>query len=360
MIKTMHIGLVGCGHAAQQLHIPALSKLDSAEIIMGCDVSKENLQEVQNQVPSIIVTSDYKEVIGNPEVDIVAVLTPAFLHTDIAIKAFEAGKHVFIEKPMALTLGDCRKLIRAESDSKGSATVGFNLRFHRLVSKARTLISEGKIGRIESLRSVWTSSMRQSSDVPSWRHKRELGGSALFEVGIHHFDLWKYLIGEAIEEISASAKVSEGIERSVVVNARSKSGVPISALFSDWTADSNEVEIYGDKGVITLAIYRVDGLKHYSLSDYAGGLSTRIKEGKQILAELHEFPKSLSMGGDYKSSYYYEWKNFISNIQKSKSTSPSLEDGYYATQVSLAASESVVSNLPIKVLDSPDQVSLIA
>jgi len=221
------------------------------------------------------------------------------------------------------------------------------------------LIREGVIGHIEAMRSVSTGSLRQKRGMPSWRSKRELGGSVLFEVGVHHFDLWKYLLAETIEEISAVAKIEDGIERSIVVNATSRSGIPISALFSDWTADSNELEIYGDRGVITISLYRIDGLRYYSLADFSGGISTRLKELKQLLADAADYPKSISLGGDFKSTYYYEWQNFISDIQNKKDTSPRLEDGRYATKVALAASHSVLSNLPIKLLDSPARVFAI-
>jgi predicted dehydrogenase len=354
--KTANIGIIGCGRAAQLLHLPALRKLAAAKVIMASDVDKEKLDAIQTLDANIAISEDYNEVIGNPDVHIVAVWTPAFLHKEIAIKALNAGKHVFIEKPLALTLSDCDELIETGSNSIGRATVGFNLRFHRLVRKAQSMILGGAIGRIESVRSVWTGSMRQKEEMPPWRAKRELGGSALFEVGVHHFDLWKFLMGEPIEEISARAKIAGGIERSVVVNAMSSSGVPISAFFSDWTADSNELEVFGDRGVITISLYRVDGLRHHSLSDFSGGMSTRLKDAKQQISSLAEFPKSISLGGDYKSSYYHEWENFIGNIQDSQEPSPSLVDGRYATQVALAASQSAQSNLPVSLGNTPTQL----
>lgn len=355
-VRIMNIGIIGCGRAARVLHLPALSRIPAAKVMMACDVNADNLDRVRSSVPDLITTSSYADVINHRDIDVVAVMTPAHLHTQIGIEALGAGKHLLVEKPLALSLRDCELLMQAASQSTSVVQVGFNLRFHRLIAEAKELIREGAIGNVEAVRSLVTGSLRQKADMPAWRRERGLGGSPIFEIGTHQFDLWKWITGEPITKISARARVVDGIERTAVVNAETEGGLMLSALFSDWTADSNEIEILGDEGMIRVSIYRIDGLRHYNIHAVAGGISTRLMEMKQAFRGLSDFPRILSMGGDFRASYYFEWLGFFNAIEGQDRASPDLSDGKYATQVALTATHSVTINSPVALSEAPSEL----
>jgi predicted dehydrogenase len=341
MQDKISIGLIGYGRAAQILHLPALRRIDDARILMVSDLQAENIRQAKRDLPETTTSVNYLDVLNNPDIDVVAIFTPALLHAEIGQQAFEQGKHLLIEKPLALTVEDCDQLLAAEKASHSIATVGFNLRFHRQVTKMKSIVRSGQIGSIEAVRSVWTGNMRRSESLPNWRKEGKTGGSVVFEVASHHFDLWKYILGENLLEIKASSIKQGDVDRSASISAVTKSGIPITGLFSDWTADNNELEIYGDKGAIKLSLHRIDGLKQYDLTDYAGGLSTRMKEAKDVLSDIINYPKSLRLGGDFRATYFYEWKALISKIRGLESNSPALADGKDAVKTALATLESI-------------------
>ena len=105
-MKKLKIGLVGCGGIANNKHMPALAKLaDKCEMVAFCDILIERAEKAAKEygTPDAKVYTDYTELLANPDVDVVHVLTPNVAHRPITVAAFEAGKHVMCEKPMAHT-----------------------------------------------------------------------------------------------------------------------------------------------------------------------------------------------------------------------------------------------------------------
>ena len=90
-------------------------------------------------------------------------------------------------------------------------------------------------------------------------------GGALFEIGVHHFDLWRFLLGSEVASIHAYSKSEHGLDETVSVSAQMANGVPVSAFFSEQTSDANELEILGRKGRLRLSIYEFDGLYFQSI-----------------------------------------------------------------------------------------------
>ena len=161
-------------------------------------------------------------------IEAIAICVPAQFHVEIALAALDAGKHVFIEKPLALTLEDCDRLISRATGLPLQVMQGFNTRWHRLIREARTLFHQGLLGPLEIVRSVLTSC---HTDVPEWRKRRALGGGVFFEMGVHHFDLWRYILSEEVEEISAHSRSGAGEDESATITARLESGALVSADF---------------------------------------------------------------------------------------------------------------------------------
>jgi predicted dehydrogenase len=351
--NPLKLGIVGCGRVTDTLHLPALQGLPQAEVVAVSDIDSDRLKSVADHFQVKNRFTDYRSLLDDGLIEAVAVCVPAQLHIEVALAALEAGKHVFIEKPLALSLGDCDRLIEKAKTVNKRAMVGFNLRYHRLVCEARKIIQQGVLGPIDAIRSNWTSAVRFHQNVPAWRNRRELGGGALFEIAVHHFDLFCFLIQSEIDEIYALSKSEQWADETVTITARLRNGVVATSVFSERTADTNEVEIYGRTGRLRVSLYRFDGLEFSSTSTVPGSIMSRFMNLVHVLKELPKGVSIMRHGGDFIMSYRYEWQHFTEAIQNDRPVESSLEDGRRALQIVLAATESANVGKPVKICPDP-------
>jgi predicted dehydrogenase len=287
-------------------------------------------------------------LLDDVDVDVVAVCVPPRLHGVVALAALAAGKHVFIEKPLAVSLGDCDRLIEYAARSPHRAMVGFNLRWHRLVRRAREMVQRGDLGPLELIRTTFTNGgrLRGSAD---WNTRERVG--AVMDLGVHHFDLWRYLTGAEVTSVSASIRSSDPDGQCGVVTASMDNGLLVTSVFSDQTSETNEIEIFGRHGSIRVSCYRFDGLK---LIPARSSQDSRRTLPARIFATLQEISGAAaraSRGGDFRSSYAAEWRHLADSIRHDTPVECPLEDGRQAVQISLAAMTSASECRPVCVLD---------
>jgi predicted dehydrogenase len=168
----IRLGIVGCGRVTETRHLPALRYLKNAEVVALADVSVDRLNKVADLFRVKDRYTDYQRLLSNPSIDTVAVCVPAQFHVEIGLAASDAGKHVFIEKPLALTLKDCDLLTQRAKRSSSKVMVGFNVRWHRLVREARDIVQRGTLGTHQMIRTVLSS---YHEDVPQWRKTAGIG-----------------------------------------------------------------------------------------------------------------------------------------------------------------------------------------
>jgi len=348
--QFLKIGFIGCGQVTATLHVPTLQQLPEAKVVAVADVDPDQLKKVADQFQIKQRYADYRALLDDPSLDAIAVCVPPQFHIETALAVLEAGKHLFVEKPLALRLEECDRLIQKAQTVKKKIMVGFNLRHHRLIQEAQKIIQQGDLGAIAAIRSTWTSAIRCHQTLPDWRNRRELGGGALFEIAVHHFDLWRCLLQSEVEEICAFSKSAQWPDETVTITARLRNGVVISSLFSERTSDNNEIEIHGQNGRLRISLYRFDGLDFYSTSSLEGSIATRLNTLKKTLKELPTGIALMRQGGDYKISYRREWQHFINAIRHDLPVHCSLDDGRAAVQIVLAALESISLGKPVKLV----------
>ncbi|WP_010677093.1 Gfo/Idh/MocA family protein [Bacillus timonensis] len=200
-MEKLRIGIIGAGGIAQHRHLPTFQKLDDlCEVRAICDVNLARAQEVANSYEIPIVSDDYHEIFS--EVDAVCICTPNKFHAEIAVAAFEAGLHVFCEKPMALTAAECEAMIATSKKAGKILDIGFHYRFTKEAQAAKKAMSEvgtPLVVRVKALR---------QRKVPGWgvfTNKELQGGGSLIDWGCHFLDLALWLIGNPNEtEVSGS------------------------------------------------------------------------------------------------------------------------------------------------------------
>jgi myo-inositol 2-dehydrogenase / D-chiro-inositol 1-dehydrogenase len=351
------VGVIGCGWVTENRHLPTLQDLPEVRIAAVAEINPERLKRVADRFQIRRRYLDFSALLDDSDIDAVAVCVPAEFHAEVALAALDAGKHVFIEKPLTLNLEESERLIARAAQSPRKVMVGFNLRWHRLVRQAREMIQRGTLGRPESIRTVFTNGIRYSENQPGWKKRRASGGGALFDQAVHHFDLWRFLLQSEVEEVFATSRSGEWEDETATVTARMANGVLATSLFSELTSDSNEIEIYGRAGRLRLCCYRFDGLEFFSISSYPGDFRTRMRGMAHTLKELPQGALKMRQGGDYVASYRAEWRHLIDSILRGTPVECTLEDGRRALQVVLAALSSASVGKPVKIAHAPRKIT---
>jgi predicted dehydrogenase len=161
-----------------------------------------------------IATTDIEQVLKDERVQLVVVTSRHSEHVPVVTRALLAGKHVFVEKPMAVTLEGCRQILEAEHQSKGAVCVGFNRRYAPVYRTAKQLLSE-RVGPVLinfMMNAPWVNTTK-------WIHALEEGGGAIVSEGVHFFDLFCWLTDEEPIMISAAglkAHIPSNIDRNNV------------------------------------------------------------------------------------------------------------------------------------------------
>ncbi len=166
-------------------------------------------------------TEDWREVLADPSIDAVSVTVPNFLHREIGVAALEAGKHLWIEKPVGLTEADAAAVAGAAARNGRRTAVGFNYRNAPAVRAARALIAEGRLGAVTHARFRFFSDYAAHPDgALTWRYQRDRGGNGVLgDLGSHGIDLVRYLLGDVDSLVADTAIFIP--ERSVPTGATS-------------------------------------------------------------------------------------------------------------------------------------------
>ena len=343
--RTLNIGIIGCGSVTENFHLPSLKILNNVEVFALSDINKDRLNNLADRYKIKNRYEDPYELINRPEIEAVAVCAPTEYHFSLGMSALTAGKHLFLEKPVALCLEESEKLIKKAADTSLKAFAGFNLRWHRNVRKAKVIIEKGELGPIQSVRSAITT----NNSIPSeWRKNRRLGGGAILDLAIHHFDLLCYLFNTEAEEVYAKSISADIQDETAVVTLRMSNGLLSSSVFSFKSSISNEIEIYGHSGSLKVSFYDIDGLEIRSGSFLPGRLTSIISTPFQKVRQIADNAAVLNHGGIFKESYYREWDSFIDSVIHNKDVECNLEDGRRALKIALSAVESVSTGKPIK------------
>ena len=205
-VGQVGIGLVGFG-AWGKHHAAAAEKAEHGALVAVSAQSTASIAAAQNAHPNCFVTNDYAELLARDDVDLVDVVLPSDLHFEVARAALAAGKHLLLEKPMALSLADCDALVDAARSHGRQLFVGHELRLSSLWSAIKQSIDAGEIGDVAyCLIELWRNPYRQGAG--GWRYDLDRVGNWILEEPIHFFDLARWYLEGAGEPVSVYARAS--------------------------------------------------------------------------------------------------------------------------------------------------------
>ena len=264
---SIKVGIIGCGKIAQVRHIPEYAANPNAEVYGFYDINQARAEELAKKYGGKAYAS-YEELLADPQIEAVSVCAANHVHAEISIAALKAGKHVLCEKPMAVTLEECKAMVAAAEEAGKYLMIGQNQRLAKAHSKARELIAQGAIGKVLTFRTIFghggpeTWSIDPGSNVWFFDKSKAAMG-AMADLGIHKTDMIQYVLGSKIVKTQAVLTTLDkkdatgsliGVDDNAICIYQMENGV-IGTMTASWTyysAEDNTTVIYGTKGELRL------------------------------------------------------------------------------------------------------------
>jgi predicted dehydrogenase len=194
MTQELRIGVIGTsqrGKLADHAHKPG----DGSRIVAGADVKQAALDEFRAKYPNTFTTTDWREFTTRDDIDAVFILTPDFLHEEMAVALLTAGKSVYLEKPMAISTESCDRILAAAVKSNTKIFVGHNMRYMRVIRKMKELIDSGAIGEVKTAWCRHFVGCGGDFYYQDWHADRSKVHSLLLQKGAHDLDVLHWLCG---------------------------------------------------------------------------------------------------------------------------------------------------------------------
>jgi predicted dehydrogenase len=213
-MKRLKYGIVGAGFVGPH-HIDAVRRLGFVEVVA---LAGTNLERARRKAAQLFVPRAYgsfEELVADPEIDVVDIATPTWLHHRIALAAIAARKHVIVDKPMATTAVEARQMLEAAREAGVVNAVTFNYRYNPVVQHARVLIRRGDAGQVRFVHGHYLQEWLLHDTDFSWRLEPEKAGPACVvgDAGAHWFDLAQYLTGRRIKSVLADLTTAVKIRK---------------------------------------------------------------------------------------------------------------------------------------------------
>jgi myo-inositol 2-dehydrogenase/D-chiro-inositol 1-dehydrogenase len=202
-MSNVRCGLIGYG-AWGQHHARAITSVEGATLTAIAARSEQSVAKARADHPGARVYGDYREMLAKEELDLCDIVLPSDLHFSVARDVLESGRHLLLEKPMALALEDCTTLVELAQSRGRILAIGHELRMSSLWGKVKELIDAGAIGKpLYALIELWRRPYRQGSG--GWRYDIDRVGNWILEEPIHFFDLARWYFSDVGEPISVYA-----------------------------------------------------------------------------------------------------------------------------------------------------------
>lgn len=329
------IGVIGLGRVSPA-HLEGYTSLSGrARVVAVCDTNETALDAVVTRlgVPGF---RDYRQLLAVPGVDAVVLLLPHQLHHEVALAALKTGKHVTVEKPMAVSGAECRDLIAAAQQRGLVLSVSENSRFVESYQRVARLVEEGLIGGVRLVRAfIYGSALKELADPGAGWKRESQGFAAILDAAVHFFYVFRWLFGPVCS-LQASVRHwarEHGIpecaaEDGAVVHGRFAAGghFTIEVALNVEVPWGERLEVYGDKGSVIC-----DQLADPPVVTYQGADSNGVP-----LADVAADPQGWRTASMHRGS-----ANFVDAVLDGRAPAVTAHDGAYAVRLVEAAYRSV-------------------
>ena len=294
-------GIIGIGYIGP-VHIEALRRIGNVEVVAVTHSSEESTKEKARLLGIPKAYGDYRDLINDPEIDVVHICTPNHLHYIQAKEALLAGKHVLCEKPLAMNSDEARELVSLGKEKNLICAVHFNIRFYPLVSQARNMVMGGDLGRILAINGSYQQDWLFYETDYNWRLEPEFSGDsrAVADIGSHWFDAVEYVTGLKAEKVCADFSTFHPIRKKPLKPLETFSGKLLSP------EDYAEIQVGTEDYASVLIRFSGGARGSFTANQVAAGRKNRfyfeIYGDKAALAFDGENPNELWVGYRHKNN----------------------------------------------------------
>lgn len=316
MQKKIRWGVIGAGGIADRRTIPGMMLCDNAELVAVMEINMELAEKARAKWNCKRAYDNEADLLADPEIDAVYIASPVVCHARQAMAAADAGKHILIEKPLALTAEEGEQVVRYCEEKGVKMAVGLMMRFGTHVQEMKKAIAENKIGRVVSGYAQFTC---WYPDMPgNWRQsKKNGGGGCLMDMGVHCIDLMQYITGSKVKEVMAlndTLSFQYEVEDTSTVLLRMENGSQcvVQSNFNVPDAAAKwRLEFFGEQGRLlgdniigqidggTLDAMFLDKQGDYNAqqdTNVASAQSAEVEFGNMYAREIESFSNSLLNG----------------------------------------------------------------
>ena len=363
--KSLKIGMLGFGSMGKT-HTFVIKNLPffypdlgfDVEVAGVCTTTIEKSKRVCDTYGIKIATVNEDDLIYSPDIDIIDVCTPNIFHFDTLIKALDAGKHIYCEKPLCITYEQARIVAEKAREKNVTCGVVFHNRHMAPLTRAKQLVDEGRIGRILSFHAVYYhSSCADPAKKAGWKQNKDIcGGGVLFDLGSHVLDTVTYLCGDiesvmGMEQIAYPTRLGMNGE-TWKTNAdeafymlcrlpEGGCGTVVASKVHTGTNDDLAIEIYGERGALKYSLMDPNWLYFYDNTTPDAPIGgergfTRIECVGRYEAPGGVFPSPKAPAG-WLRAHSTSYMKFLSAVDRGEKFSPDFDQGARVQRIMEAA-----------------------
>ena len=331
--KDLRFGVIGAGRIGK-IHAENLTnRISGATVAAIADVDLKAAQELADRLQVPAAEEDYHEILSDPGIDAVAICSSTDTHAKIVVEAAGAGKHIFCEKPIDLSLEKIDAALQAVEDAGVKLQLGFNRRFDPNFSKVRMMVAEGRIGTLQLVR------ITSRDPAPPPLSYIKVSGGMFLDMTIHDFDMARYLSGSEVEEVYTAAAVmvdpaigEAGDVDTAIITLRFANGA-IGTIDNSRKAIygyDQRVEVFGSQGMVQAHNNTPDQDVYFDA------------DGVHSAKPLYFFLER------YMESYAVEMAEFVQSIREDTPPPVTGRDGRIPVVIGMAAKKSYLEHRPVR------------
>ena len=317
----INVAIIGCGEVGR-IHAECLAGIEQARVVAFCDVALDRAPALAGSFEGSYATDSAERILRDEQVDAVYICTRHDTHADLAVRAAEAGKHVFIEKPLALSLADCDRVAEAVERTRVTLMTGLKMRYYPAVRKVREFIPRPLVTIAQLMDARWPSEF--------WANDPVEGGGNVLSQGCHLMDLVCHLAGDEPVRIYAEGGNFTHPDRPIIDNIVATLSFANGGIASVAIGDSGRTPF-----VSKFSLQVLDGRKTAHLHDRMKRAT--MFDGEQVIEHVD--------ADEY--GFQEENRDFIHCLVEHLPPPITCRDGIRATLLVLKAFESIRSGRPI-------------